>query len=246
MRTETIATRNLMEYVERNNGMPTREDIVNVLAMLPLFIGDVNIEIKYPKNNTSNKTKKNISKKSNDTINQLRELQSKSNKKLTIKDVKENNIDLDNLMKKYGSWRNIKKELLESPKKTYSKENNKTKRVSKKISNKKKTNTENNISVEQKLINLTNSLKRVPTREDIKGINISELVNKYGTWKNVKKELGLYDIYEKNMINEILNLRSENGKLPTIQKCRENKIDVVYFIKKYGTWKKAMEQIKNV
>ena len=63
MKTETIATRNLKEYMERNNTMPTREDVVNILSMLPLFIDNTleipsHLDLSSSNNNENNNVNK--------------------------------------------------------------------------------------------------------------------------------------------------------------------------------------------
>lgn len=227
MKTETIATRNLREYMERNNTMPTREDVVNILSMLPLFI-DTTFELPShlelttynnektttkKKNKKTNKTTSNEANKSSmEILNDVRTLQNKLGKMPTMEDLKNANIDIAPLLKTCGGWRNLKKSLND--------------------------NTKND-----EIVKLMYSLNKIPTREDLKenNIDISNLLIEYGSWRNIKKELHLEDAYEELLKNKLMELKKTN-KL-SMENCKENNIDIAFLVRKYGGWKEACKQL---
>lgn len=231
MKTETIATRNLKEYMERNNAMPTREDVVNILSMLPLFIDTTleipnHIELTTSNNEKKTSSEKNTRKKKNNNndiikdankssmeiLNDVRTLQSKLGKMPTMEDLKNANIDIAPLLKTCGGWRNLKKSLND--------------------------NTKND-----EIVKLMYSLNKIPTREDLKenNIDISNLLIEYGSWRNIKKELHLEDAYEELLKNKLMELK-KTDKL-SMENCKENNIDIAFLVRKYGGWKEACKQL---
>lgn len=234
MRTETIANRNLREYIERNNNMPTREDVINILSMLPLFISNSfemprNIEVSNNTENTKltktsnkksnniektstrrNKTNKINTKSSAELLEDVRNLQSKLGKAPTMEDLREANIDVTPLLKTCGGWRNLKKSL-------------------------------NDTSEVDSIIDLMNKLNKIPTREDLKtnNVNIDNLMLHYGSWRNIKKELKLEDKYEEIVKNQLIELK-KTEKL-SMENCKSNNIDIAFLIRKYGGWKEVLK-----
>lgn len=225
MKTETIATRNLKEYMERNNTMPTREDVVNILSMLPLFIDNTleipsHLDLSSSNNNENNnvnkkktnKDKKETNKSSIEILNEVRKLQDKLGKMPTMEDLKNANIDITPLLKTCGGWRSLKKSLND--------------------------NTKND-----EIIKLMYSLNKIPTREDLKenNIDISNLLIEYGSWRNIKKELHIEEEYEELLKNKLMELKKTN-KL-SMENCKENNIDIAFLVRKYGGWKEACKQL---
>lgn len=222
MKTETIANRNLKEYIERNNNIPTREDVINILSMLPLFISNEleipnNIEIvkennniQKNKNSSKVKEKKVNTKSTTEILENVRSLQSKLGKTPTMEDLKNENIDITPLLKDFGGWRNLKKSL-------------------------------NDTSELDNIINLMNNLNKIPTREDLKlnNVSIDNLMLNYGSWRNIKKGIKLEEKYEEIVKKQLIELK-KNEKL-SIENCKKNNIDIAFLIRKYGGWKQVLK-----
>lgn len=222
MKTETIANRNLKEYIERNNSVPTREDVINILSMLPLFISNsFEIPMMEEKNNTSNmeetknvkkRTKRESTKSSNEILEDVKNLQKKLNKMPTMNDIKENNIDITPLLRTCGGWRNLKKSLTDR-------------------------------SEEDAILTLMDSIERIPTREDLNenNVDISNLLLQHGSWRNIKRELNLDAKYEEIIKNKLEQLK-QTEKL-SIENCKKNNIDIAFLIRKYGGWKEVVKNL---
>lgn len=248
MRTETIATRNLKEFMERNNTVPSREDIINILAMLPLFIKPSfdEIELVSEELETTNKNiKKNI-KKNNKTnnikTNNIKNNNSKNNNSKNNNDTNSTSSTPKDIL---NEVRNLQEKLGKTPTMQQLKENNiDVKTLISTYGNWRAIkNSLNNMDSTNELIELTKKLNRIPTMKDVKdnSINIDDLLLKYGSWKNIKKELKLAEVYENILKEELLNLKT-TSKL-TFNNCKNNNIDVNYLMRKFGGWKEALKAL---
>lgn len=242
MRTETIATRNLREYMERNKTYPTREDIMNIVGMLPLYLKDTTEQFELVYEDTTTKKTKRPYKKRNTRKNTKRVLnktvKATEKKTETKKNVNSNvtpKMVLDEVIK-------LQKKLNKS---NITMNDIKAANIPIDIaiekygSWKEIKNLLNSNNNGEELINLTKKLGSIPTMEDVKknNIDISELLTKYGSWKEIKKQLNLEKYYEEKVKTDILALKDKLGKMPSVRECTDAKIDVGYLIRKYNGWK---------
>lgn len=112
----------------------------------------------------------------------------------------------------------------------------------------------------QSLQELQDELHGLPSYMEAKeaGIDTKILIQKYGTWKNVKNELKKHTTktYTMKKINEekfnekikqdeekIIVLTKEKKKIPTAKDLMVNNIDMNRILKKYITWNNAKEQL---
>jgi len=164
-----------------------------------------------------------------EALNKLRELQEKLGSTPTLVKVKEENIYIKNLIAKFGSWNNVKRVL----------RGEMTEDEAQKDECK---NNEFNLNKEiETLKDLTRELHKTPNivEAKTKGLNVYKLVKIYGSWSKVKEELGLKNIEQEFIVSRIKELQKQTVKRPTLQKLKENHINIATLIKKYGTWKNA-------
>jgi len=157
------------EYIVKNKKVPSKTDIKHI-STEPLISEygswkNVLIDFGFIKGETLD-----------DIFEELLLLQRKTNKPLTIKLVNNEGINVRRLIRKYGSWTNLKQEIMRQlPKEEY---------ISEKTLEKVK-------EEEDKLIQLMKKLNKIPTANEARnnGINVNRLLKKYRTWNVVKKEL---------------------------------------------------------
>lgn len=134
------------------------------------------------------------------------------------------------LINYYNGWKNVKKELKNNTQKTYGIKKTKLENFNEKIKNDEKI-----------IVNITDKYSIIPTVKIAiqEGVEMNRILKKYKTWQNAKKELHLYDIYEKSMIHRIkeLNIYDEKSLTKIFNKMQQPyKPDIKPIIKKYQTW----------
>jgi hypothetical protein len=220
-----IAASNLKEYTMRNNSIPTKEDIINILGMAALFVRDAfddneksKQEIK--KESTSKDLKavkreakpKKESKPPMEIMEEIKKFQMELGKVPTMKDITDHKIDIAPLLKTCGGWKTFKQSL---------------------------TSKDEAIQV----VELMHKLNKIPTKDDLEKNNISldNILVKFGSWSNAKKSMDLEKEYIEMIKGQILKLK-ETTKI-TIRACDEADIDTSYLMRKYGSWSESLRKL---
>lgn len=219
----------VVEFVNENGKLPTKKDMINKNVSIDPLIsnyGGWNNVLKalgFDRDTVED----NID--DSEVLAKLKELQENLGTVPTLYQVKENNINLKPLKKKFGSWNNIKRIL----KGEIDEEKAQDDKFKNNVFDLEETTNE--------LVALTRELGETPKIEQAKakGINVNKLIRMFGSWSKVKAELNLYDVQEEAVITEIQSLQEETIKRPTLEKIKENNINIKPLIKKYGSWKKA-------
>ncbi|EMH2710072.1 hypothetical protein SI855_002828 [Clostridioides difficile] len=186
-------------------------------------------------------------------LKEVEELRDRLGKIPNKEELKENNIDIKPLVKKYGKWSTIKSKLktdvvIENP--LLEKNKDKNAILLEKVSNIKETE-----EIIGKILDLTNNKKCVPTHQQLleNGIRINKLIRVMGSWEKIKKELNLDSIVSKfdeekiqNIKKEILDIKNENKykKAPSKLLLKKRGVDVNLLEKTYGSLKEAYEKLK--
>lgn len=223
----------VVEFVNDNGKLPSKKDMLNQnISIDPLITtyGGWNNVLKalgFERDSVED----NID--DNEVMEKLKELQNNLGSIPTLFQVKEAKINIKGLKKKFGSWNNIKRIL----KGELDEEKAQDEKVKRNIFDLEETTNE--------LVALTKELGETPKIEQAKskGINVNKLIRMFGSWSKVKTELNLYDVQEEAVITEIQSLQQQTIKRPTIEKIKENNINIKPLIKKYGSWKKACSSL---
>ena len=173
-----------------------------------------------------------------DALVSLRNLRDEINTVPSIKLVKEKNIDISGLIESYGSWGEVKKLLREGF--ATIKPSNKRKNE---LSESELLELKNELST--KIVELANSLGRIPKISELKGEKISVVrINKlFGSWNDAKEELKLEDIERNNLTEELKSI--QESSLDKVLSSDLKDYDIPYSrIKKiFGSWKKAYNEV---
>ena len=223
MRTNVVE-RNLQEFTERRGYQPTKEDIINILNIIPIYLESV--EDKTENEDNKEKTKKETKAKKTvkakketkrkkdikpqDALSSIKKLMEKTGKVPSMNQIKEAGINVSSLVSEYGGWKNVKKSL-------------------------------SNGSEEDQIFSLMEKLNKIPTREDLKQNNISieQLMNQYGSWREIKNQLHISEKYETMLVNKLTELK--NTENLTMENCKAHNIDIAFLIRKYGGWKEVLK-----
>jgi len=170
----------ISEYIREHNSLPQKMDLKDI-STEPLISEygswrNVLISFGFLEHETPEMV-----------FEKLKKLQLELNNSPTLIDLKNNDINVRPLIKKYGSWGNVKKELKEY--------------LPEKYIYKRKDKIEERIKEDElKIIELTKELMKVPSANDVrkKKININRILGKYRTWENAKKELMLEKVLREN------------------------------------------------
>ena len=219
----------VVKFINDNGKLPTKKDMVNQnISIDPLITtyGGWNNVLKALGFDRDT-VEENINDE--EVMAKLKELQEKLGTVPTLTHVKQEKINIKGLQNKFGSWNNIKK-ILKGELDEEKAQEEKTKR-----------NIFDLEETTEELIALTKELGDVPKIAQAKsrGINVNRLIKMFGSWTNAKKELNLYSAQEEAVVAEITDLQRQTIKRPTIQKIKENNINIKPLIKKYGSWKQA-------
>ena len=220
---KTYIKKQIDEYIYTYEKIPQKTDLKD-LAVEPLIFEYGNwrnalIALGYLKVDTPESA-----------FHSLQDLQDTLEGAPSLIEAKEAGIDTKILIQKYGSWKNVKKQLKAHTTKTYKmKKTNQTK-FNEKVQ-----------KDEEKILELTRNLKKIPTAKDIidHGIDINRILKKYNTWNNAKIQLHLYEIYEEIVLKDIKDLYIKNEKKPSLSDISNHKINIKPIVSKYGSWSKA-------
>ena len=209
-------------YIE-NNRLPTKQDLKDY-SVEPLIFEygnwkQVLIELGF-------KNTENVETEFQDLL----QLQDNLEGLPSLEEAKEVGINTKLLIQKYDGWRNVKKELKKNMKNTYKIKKTKLNQFNEKIE-----------KDEEILKNITIKYAKLPTVQMAinNGVEINRVLKKYGTWMNAKKELDLYDIYEKTIIEKIKEMKTNdrNRIEKELKKAKYiYKPDLKPLIQKYGSW----------
>ena len=197
----------------------------------------------------------------------------KKNKKIpTARIIRNNDIDINRILLKYGSLNMAKKEL-----KLYDIYEDIVKKDLKKIS-KKKTNKElfmylkkidfkpliskygsvENLckelnipaldieKIREEILEEMKKQRKLPDMNYLKnqGIELRGLLEIYKTWKNIITALKLDVIEEEMLVEDIISLMKKLGHVPTVKEIKEANLNINKIFKKYNGWKNFREKYK--
>lgn len=173
-----------------------------------------------------------------ETLELLKELRDSLGVIPSIKNVKDANIDVKNIIAEYGSW-NIVKTLLKEdfvtakPKRT----------LKRNITAEEKENLK--IELGNSIIELTKTLMKVPTIVQLKEekISISKVMRYFGSWNKAKEELKLNEIEKDVIINELTETQKMTTERISVKDLNDADINVGRVKKLFGSWKKAYNEI---
>ncbi|MCC0671813.1 MULTISPECIES: hypothetical protein [unclassified Clostridioides] len=188
-----------------------------------------------------------------DVLKEVEELRDRLGKIPNREELKENNINIKPLLKKYGKWSTVKSKLktdvvIENP--LLEKNKDKNAILLEKVSNIKEIE-----EIIEKILDLTNNKKCIPTHKQLlkNGIKINKLMRVMGSWEKIKKELNLESIVSKfdedkikNIKKEILDIKNENKykRAPSELLLKKRGVDVNLLKKTYGSLKEAYKKLK--
>ncbi|HBG4630606.1 TPA: hypothetical protein KQE75_003885 [Clostridioides difficile] len=188
-----------------------------------------------------------------DILKKVEELRDRLGKIPNREELKENNINIKPLIKKYGKWSTVKNKLktdivIENP--FLEKNKDKNAILLEKVSNIKEIE-----GIIEKILDLTNNKKCIPTYQQLleNGIKINKLMRVMGSWEKIKKELNLDSIVSKfdeekieKIKKEILDIKNEDKykRVPSELLMKKRGIDVNLLKKTYGSLKEAYKKLK--
>ena len=219
----------IKDFLDKNGELPSKKDVlesgISVEPLITAFGSWKNVLISLEFG--TNQIEKNIN--DDEAMQKLKELQEKLGSTPTLSKVKEEKIYIKNLLTKFGNWNNIKRvlkgELSEETAQKHEYRNN-TFDLEKEV---------------EELKDLTRELQKTPNivEAKTKGLNVYKLVKLYGSWTNVKEELGLKNIEQEFIVSQIKEIQKETVKRPTLKSLKDNHVNIATLIKRYGTWKNA-------
>lgn len=201
--TKTTSIRHLQAFEERHNCKISKEDLIDIINVMQLYLkfeeqgemAEENSKNTTKKTETSTSTtkasnrgrKKNVTIKTeiqdsninDDAIQRIRKMQFELGKIPSAEELKNANIDVDQISKAHGGWRKLKKKLQDSSEED---------------------------SIYALMEKLNKIPTREDLKEN--NINIENLLLKYGSWRETKKHLKLEERYEKMLKTQLQDLKN--------------------------------------
>ena len=223
----------VFNFINKTGRIPTKKDMLEENISIEPLISTYGTWTNVLKALDCYKKDNRVSVTEEETFELLYKLQEKIGSIPTFTQVKKEKIDITILLKEYGKW-SVVKEVLKGrlDKETAKKDKDKAL-----IFDLEKTT--------EILIEETKRSKRIPTRKQANemGLNTSKLIELFGSWENVINELNIYKTHEERVVLQLDTITELQKKRPTLMEIRERKIDVSPLINKYGSWRKACEEL---